>query len=87
MRAPVGNEDTILLAAHTQILYYDPTLRSIFESENSDSETGIAHVLHAGVSHGDALVAATSSVERQRFLGYCPCPVSALWALRAEGLP
>lgn len=25
MRAPVGNEDTILLAAHTQILYYDPT--------------------------------------------------------------
>lgn len=56
----------------------------IFESETSDSETEIEHVLHAGVS---ALVAATSSVERQRFSGYCLYPVSALWALRAGGLP
>ena len=87
MRAPVGTEDTILLAAHTQILYYDPTytpFRPIFDSGTSDSETGIAQVLHAGLS---ALVAAASSVESQRFSGYCLGPVSELCAVRAEGLP
>lgn len=72
-------------SSHTDTLLWPHlhTLRSIFESETSDSGTGIAHVLHAGVS---ALVAATSSVERQRFSGYCLGPVSVLWAVGAEGL-